>query len=471
MAEVLPLRTTMTFAYGEPRELAPGVARIVANNPNHFTFKGTNTYLVGTRSLALIDPGPEDPEHLAAILEAVAPRQITHVLITHTHRDHTDGMPALLAATGAKTAGFAAAPATAAPSAPAPRAASSWTRISSPDIPLADGQRLEGDGWAFTAVHTPGHAPDHLCFALEGTRILFSGDHVMGWNTSVVAPPEGNMGAYVRSLQRLTERSDEVYFPGHGGQVAEPQRLVKAYLLHRRMREQSILECIRNGTNTVRAIVPVVYKGLDAKLLNAASLSVLAHVEHLIERGLVHCGDSAFSRSCPFAFLTMAPVRVVRNPRRPMADGDVESMRLCSSAKKRRTRLAFWPRSWRPLREAERISMRERFAATFHANDDVVGEADHEGVVDGLERPGLGRPSGRRRFGGCHPPFQLAHGLLDQLEGLLRRAVDDEGVQIGVGLRRRRSAGRDRRPVRHRFRAAWPAPRTAADWRGPWSRR
>ena len=163
-----------------------------------------------------------------------------------------------------------------------------------PDVPLADGQRLEGDGWALTALHTPGHAPDHLCFALEGTKILFSGDHVMGWNTSVVAPPEGSMGAYIRSLQRLTERSDELYFPGHGGQVEEPQRLVKAYLLHRRMREQAILECIREGNNTVRAIVPVVYKGLDPKLLNAASLSVLAHVEHLIERGLVYC-DSPLS--------------------------------------------------------------------------------------------------------------------------------------------------------------------------------
>jgi len=163
-----------------------------------------------------------------------------------------------------------------------------------PDIPLTDGQRLEGDGWAVTALHTPGHAPDHLCFALEGTKVLFSGDHVMGWNTSVVAPPEGSMGAYIRSLQRLTERSDELYFPGHGGQVEEPQRLVKAYLLHRRMREHAILECIRDGNNTVRAIVPIVYKGLDPKLLNAASLSVLAHVEHLIERGLAYC-DSPLS--------------------------------------------------------------------------------------------------------------------------------------------------------------------------------
>ena len=297
MAEELPFKKTMNFAYGVPRVLSPGVVRIVANNPNHFTFKGTNTYLVGSGSnLALIDPGPDDPAHLAAILEAVGSRRITHVVITHTHRDHTDGMPALLAATGAKTAGFGR------------RAPNRGTKVTSPsgsefvdkdfipDVPLADGQRLEGDGWALTALHTPGHAPDHLCFALAGTQILFSGDHVMGWNTSVVAPPEGNMGAFLRSLQLLIERSDGVYFPGHGGQVEEPQRLVKAYLLHRRMREQAILACIRAGTNTARTIVPVIYKGLDPKLLNAATLSVLAHAEHLIERGLVRC-DSPLSSS------------------------------------------------------------------------------------------------------------------------------------------------------------------------------
>jgi glyoxylase-like metal-dependent hydrolase (beta-lactamase superfamily II) len=289
MADELPFKKTMNFAYGVPRELAPGVVRIVANNPNHFTFKGTNTYLVGTDTLALIDPGPEDPAHLEAILRTVGTRCISHVVITHTHRDHTDGMPALLAATGAKTAGFGHRALNRGSVRTSPSGGEFVERDFVPDVPLADGQRLAGDGWAFTALHTPGHAPDHLCFALEGTSILFSGDHVMGWNTSVVAPPEGNMGAYIRSLQRLTERSDGVYFPGHGGQVDDPLRLVKAFLVHRRMREQAILECIRQGNVTARAIVPIVYKGLDPKLLNAATLSALAHVEHLIERGLVYC--------------------------------------------------------------------------------------------------------------------------------------------------------------------------------------
>jgi glyoxylase-like metal-dependent hydrolase (beta-lactamase superfamily II) len=287
--EELPFKKTINFAYDEPRELAPGVVRIVANNPSPFTFKGTNTYLVGTKDLALIDPGPEDPVHLEAILKAIGPRRLTHVLVTHTHRDHTDGLPALIAATGAKTVGFGRRTAHRGSKRTSPSGSEFVDRDFMPDVPLADGQRLEGDGWGFTALHTPGHAPDHLCFALQGTRILLSGDHVMGWNTSVVAPPEGNMAAYIRSLERLTERDDAVYFPGHGGQVGEPQRLVKAFLLHRRMREQSILGCIREGDATVRTIVPIVYKGLNPKLLNAASLSVLAHVEHLIERGLVRC--------------------------------------------------------------------------------------------------------------------------------------------------------------------------------------
>jgi glyoxylase-like metal-dependent hydrolase (beta-lactamase superfamily II) len=289
MAEGPEFRTSMDFAYGVPRELAPGVVRIVANNPGPFTFKGTNTYIVGTGDLALIDPGPEDPAHLKAILDTIGKRRLTHILITHTHRDHTDGLPALLAATGARTAGYGR------------RARERGTRRTSPsgsefvdqdfmpDVPLMDGGRLAGDGWSFTAVHTPGHAPDHLCFALEGTDVLFSGDHVMGWNTSVIAPPEGNMGDYMRALESLNRRSDRVYFPGHGGQVADPQRMVKAFLLHRRMREQAVLDCIRAGTNTVKAIVPVIYRDLNPKLLNAAALSVQAHVEHLIDQGHVRC--------------------------------------------------------------------------------------------------------------------------------------------------------------------------------------
>ena len=299
MAEALPFKTTMQFAYGQPRELAPGVVRIVANNPSPFTFKGTNTYIVGTGDdVALIDPGPHDSVHLDAILKTIGKRRLTHILITHTHHDHTDGLPALLAATGAKTAGFGHY----ALHHGGKRISTSGSEFVEqdfvPDVPLADGQKLQGDGWAFEALFTPGHAPDHLCFALAGTGIMFSGDHVMGWNTSVVAPPEGNMGDYIRSLEKLTGRSDSVYFPGHGGQFEDPQRLVKAFLLHRRMRENAILECIRQGNATVHGIVPVIYRDLDARLVNAASLSVLAHVEHLIERGLVRSETPLSREAC-----------------------------------------------------------------------------------------------------------------------------------------------------------------------------
>ena len=295
MAEAPEFRTTMNFAYGEPRELAPGVVRLVANNPGPFTFKGTNTYLVGRgEELVLIDPGPEDAAHRDAILATAGRRRVSHILITHTHRDHVDGLPALVAATGARTAGFgrhAAQPGARRTSASGGEYVDQDFR---PDVRLEHGSRLAGDGWALTALFTPGHAPDHLCFELEGTGLLFSGDHVMGWNTSVIAPPEGSMADYLRSLELLGERTDRVYFPGHGGRIDEPQRLVKAFLLHRRMREQAILDCIRSGTNTVRTIVPEIYRGLDPKLTNAASLSVLAHVEHLVSRGLVRC-DSPLS--------------------------------------------------------------------------------------------------------------------------------------------------------------------------------
>ncbi len=288
MPEGPEFRTTMRFAYGVPRELAPGVLRIVANNPSPFTFKGTNTYIVGTGDeLALIDPGPDDATHLQAILETIGKRKLSHILITHTHRDHTDGLPALLAATGAKTAGFGRRAKERGSVRTSPSGSEFVEQDFIPDVPLAHGSRLEGDGWAFTALHTPGHAPDHLCFAVEGARVLLSGDHVMGWNTSVIAPPEGNMGDYMRALELLQDRDDAVYFPGHGGQIAEPQRMVKAFLLHRRMRESAILDCIRDGTDTIDAIVPVIYRGLDPKLVKAAALSVRAHVEHLSARGRV----------------------------------------------------------------------------------------------------------------------------------------------------------------------------------------
>lgn len=299
----LNFKTDMHFAYGEPAPMGPGIVRLVAPNAGPFTFKGTNTYLVGSTSLAVIDPGPEDAAHLDAILKAAGDREITHILSTHAHRDHVDGIAALKTATGAKVCAFPRDP-------NIPRI----TRDQGPsgsdfidydlktDIALAAGDKIEGRDWALTAIHTPGHAPDHLCFALEGRNVMFSGDHVMAWNTSVVAPPEGRMADYIASLEILLDRADTVFLPGHGGRLMEPQRTVKAYLLHRRWREQAILKALKDGANSVLRIVPEVYQGISLGLMPAATLSVLAHIEHLIEKGLVSAGaDAPLTPESPLA--------------------------------------------------------------------------------------------------------------------------------------------------------------------------
>jgi glyoxylase-like metal-dependent hydrolase (beta-lactamase superfamily II) len=284
----LNFKTDMTFAYGEPAPMGPGIVRIVANNPSPFTFKGTNTYLVGSVSLAVIDPGPNDEAHRAAILKAAGSRPITHIISTHAHHDHVDGIAALKAATGAVTVAFPRDPEAgrvALTSSPSGRLFVDYDFR--PDVAVKGGDTIAGADWALDAIHTPGHAPDHLCFALAGRNVVFSGDHVMAWNTTVVAPPEGRMADYVASLEILLDREDEVFLPGHGGRLSEPQRTVKAYLLHRSWRERAVLDALGKGATTIRRIVPEVYQGLATQLLPAATLSVQAHVEYLIEKGLV----------------------------------------------------------------------------------------------------------------------------------------------------------------------------------------
>jgi glyoxylase-like metal-dependent hydrolase (beta-lactamase superfamily II) len=271
--------------YGVPEEVAPLVRRIVANNPSPYTFLGTNTYLVGRGRVIVIDPGPADERHLAAIAEATRGERVSHILITHSHRDHSEGARPMQALLGGEVMSFG--PTNSKRGAGAPGLGEAFVDAAFlPDRRLKDGDEVKAGGVALDVLHTPGHAPDHLCFALVGQRTVFTGDHVMGWNTTVIAPPEGNMAKFLASLEKLLPRHDKLFLPGHGGRVQTPQRVVRAYMMHRQWREQTILACLDEGVSTIPAIVAKIYGALDADLKAAAALSVLAHLEHLISRGL-----------------------------------------------------------------------------------------------------------------------------------------------------------------------------------------
>jgi len=284
MAVEIPFRREFSFEYGRLERVAPGIRRIVARNPGPFTFRGTGTYVVGDGEVAVIDPGPDLDEHVAALLAGLAGEQITHILITHTHRDHSPAAAAVKAASGATTWGFG-------PHAggrrgdPAVEEGGDWDFA--PDVRVRDGDSIAGKGWRFEAVHTPGHTSNHLCFALPESGVLFSGDHVMGWSTSVIAPPDGDMSAYMASLDKLLGRRDAVYWPTHGPAIPEPQDHVRAFIAHRREREAGILECLDAGAERVEAIVDKLYLGLEPGLRRAAGRSVHAHLLDLAARGIV----------------------------------------------------------------------------------------------------------------------------------------------------------------------------------------
>ncbi|MDK1488837.1 MBL fold metallo-hydrolase [Sinorhizobium sp. 7-81] len=275
-------------AHGEAVSVAEGVQRITVNNPGPFTFHGTNTYIVGRRSVAVIDPGPEDDAHFRALVAALDGREVTHIAVSHTHRDHSPLARRLKAATGAIIVGEgphrAARPLHAGETNPF---AESSDMDFAPDIALPEGGRIDGDGWSLTAVMTPGHTANHAVFALDGTGILFSADHVMAWATSIVAPPDGAMADYMASLEKLLQRGDRLYLPGHGGPVSDPGSFLRALRAHRKMRERSVLERIRSGDRKIPEMVKVIYASTDPRLHGAAALSVLAHLEDLVEQGRV----------------------------------------------------------------------------------------------------------------------------------------------------------------------------------------
>jgi hydroxyacylglutathione hydrolase len=288
MSEDIPFDKNLDLAPDVVDELVPGVRRIMANNPGPFTFKGTVSYIIGRGKVAIVDPGPDDPAHIGALLDAVRDETVTHIFVTHTHRDHSPAVPAIKKATGATV--FAEGPHRAARSLHIgeynPLDASA-DRDFSPDVMLRDGEIVSGDGWTIEAVTTPGHTANHMAYALKEKSTLFAGDHVMAWATSIVAPPDGAMSDYMDSLAKLARRSEAIYLPGHGPAIADAARFVSYYILHRKAREDSILHRLSKGVTDIPTIVRAIYIGIDPRLTGAAGLSVLAHLEDLVARGVV----------------------------------------------------------------------------------------------------------------------------------------------------------------------------------------
>jgi glyoxylase-like metal-dependent hydrolase (beta-lactamase superfamily II) len=284
----VPFNRDFPLKPGVVEEVRPGVRRILCNNPSPFTFTGTVSYILGEGKVAIIDPGPDDEAHAAALLKAVRDETVSHILVTHTHRDHSPNTARLKAATGATVY------AEGRHRASRPRyesekisSESGADREFTPDMRVSDGDIIEGAGWAVQAVATPGHTANHLAFAWRDRRMCFVGDHVMGWSTSIVAPPDGSMVDYMASLQRLTQRDEDLYFPGHGPEIPDGPRYVRFLIRHRQAREASILHRLAKGEADIPTLVRAIYIGIDPRLTGAAGYSVLAHLEDLVARGLV----------------------------------------------------------------------------------------------------------------------------------------------------------------------------------------
>src|SRR6478672_3385393 len=290
MADDIPYDKSLELIPGRVDEPMPGVRRLLCNNPSPFTFKGTVSYIVGRGKVAIIDPGPDDPVHSAALLDAVRGETVTHIFVTHTHRDHSPAVPRIKAATGAVVlAEGPHRPARPLNIGEAPRLDASNDTEFQPDRKLADGEVVTGRGWTIEAVTTPGHTANHMAFAFKEGDLLFSGDHVMAWSTPIVAPPDGAMSDYMASLQKLARRSEPIYLPGHGGVVREAPRFVQYYIRHRQDREAAILQRLAQGEADISTLVRAIYIGLDPRLVKAAGLSVLAHIEDLMTRGIITC--------------------------------------------------------------------------------------------------------------------------------------------------------------------------------------
>lgn len=284
----LKLAREIQFEYGIAQQLSPLVRRVIAKNPGPFTYTGTGTYILGRKEVAVVDPGPMDEAHIEALLTALAGERVTHMLVTHTHMDHSPACRLLKKHHAAPTYGFG----------PHGGDCLDLTKVEEgadrdfdPDTRVGHGEVVEGGGWSVECVHTPGHTSNHMCFALLEERALFTGDHVMGWSTSVISPPDGNMGAYMRSLELLLERNDAVYYPTHGPPIRNPKEHVESFIEHRLARERQIRECLLMGVSRITDMVPIIYKGTDPVLFPAAGRSVLAAVELMHSKGEVECDE------------------------------------------------------------------------------------------------------------------------------------------------------------------------------------
>jgi glyoxylase-like metal-dependent hydrolase (beta-lactamase superfamily II) len=286
MAANIPFVRDMDFTYGEVQRVSPRIRRVIANNPGPFTYKGTGVYVVGEGEVAVIDPGPDIPGHLDVLLKAVGGERVTHIFVTHGHLDHSPAARPLAEATGA-TIHACGEPVR--PTEADVRMEAGDDLAFHPDVEVHDGERFSGQGWTIEAVFTPGHTSHHFAYALLEENALFTGDHIMGWSTTVISPPDGDMDDYLKSLEKVRDRNFDVLWPTHGPPVREVRPFVQAYIDHRLDRERQILEQLRAGRTSIRAMVPVIYADVDARLHPAACHSVLAHMIRLVKLGAVRC--------------------------------------------------------------------------------------------------------------------------------------------------------------------------------------
>ena len=288
---MIPFVREIEFEYGRCDQVSPRIRRVIADNPGPFTYVGTGTYIVGRGTVAVIDPGPDLDGHLQALLAALEGETVSHILVTHHHSDHSPLARPLQAATGAKIYGRRAPHlAELAPGLALEAGEDDGFR---PDVEIGDGDVFEGPDWTLRALATPGHTSNHVCFALDEEHALFSGDHVMGWSTTVITPPDGDMGDYFASLDKVAARGFDTLWPTHGAPVRDVAPFIQAYADHRRAREAQVLAALADGPTTIKAMVPTLYAAVDPRLHPAAAMSVLAHMLLLVKEGRVKCEGGA----------------------------------------------------------------------------------------------------------------------------------------------------------------------------------